>query len=512
MVRRFLVQSVCSLLRRASTLACALILAPLAAQAGELVQEQGQTFDCAATLTGTIGAGDLDQIRRASSQRQFSGDRPLCLNSEGGSFDEAIRIADYLYEQGISTAIDDGAKCLGSCAFAFLGGSNRDGGAPRLPDKTLHLNAELGFATPNLTAAGADPQAIIAEAMKAAGEILSRADRFDMTADFAARVLSVPASDVLYVRRIDEARALGLTLQGYQPPSSLTDEMVTRACILEDAEFDPANTRPEKSVYDNRVLRESGAMTHRKATYLIEAIIDGVPSWRACLVELDNAGRSVTDPTPFIRLRTSKEWTEGGNPSLRQVQTDLVPEPWKEIAYRDIWKLFPAAQTLSDSVRQPSPEATNANIVAAVGSLPPTTRGTEDRLDLLFDDRQEIQNRLTLLGFDTRGADGIFGPGTRAALRDWQDSIGTEPTGFLDGTQRDELIRQSESQYLDFVAEQAREEAERERFTDQGPTFRPRPRINAPAPQPAPEPQRQRVRVCQRGLFGELVNCRIEFR
>ncbi|MGP6088350.1 peptidoglycan-binding protein [Antarctobacter jejuensis] len=498
--------------RSFAALLCATMLAAPAAHAADLLTTPGTTFDCGATLSGVIAAGDLDQIRRINSQRRFSGDRPLCLNSEGGSFDEAIRIADYLYDQGISTAIDEGARCLGSCAFAFLGGSNRDGGAPPLPAKTLHLNAELGFSTPRLSAEGETTQDIVAVAMKAAGQILSRADKFDMSPDFAAKVLSVPASDVLYVRRIDEARALGLTLQGYQPPSSLTDEMVTRACILEDAEFDPGNTSAEKAVYDNRVLRESGAMAHRKATYLVEAIIDGVPSWRACLVELNNAGRSAIDPTPFIRFRTSPEWTEGGNPPLRQVQTALVSESWKEIAYQDIWKLFPASQTLADSVKQPSPEATDAILVAAVGELPPTTRGTEEKLDLRFDDRQEIQNRLTLLGFDTRGADGIFGPGSRAALQEWQESIGTQPTGFLDAAQRDQLFRQSEALYQDFLAEQAREEAERERLANQAPAFTPRPRRTAPAPAPAPEPQRQRVRVCQRGLFGELVNCRIEFR
>lgn len=504
--------SVRSITRRASSLACAFILVPLAASAGDLVQEQGKTIDCATTLTGTIARGDLEKIRQVSRQRLFADDRPLCLDSAGGDFDEAIQIADYLYAQGISTAIDDGAKCLGSCAFAFLGGSNRDGGAPRLPAKTLHLNAELGFSTPSLAAESADPQVIVAKAMKAAGEILSRADQFDMSADFAAKVLSVPASDILYVRRIDEARALGLTLEGYQPPSSLSDEMVTRACLLEDADLDPKASTAEKSVYDNRVLRESGAMAHRKATYLVEAIIDGVPSWRACLVELNNAGRSATDPTPFIRLRTSKDWTRGANPALRQVQTELVAEPWTEIAYQDIWKLFPATQSLSDSLRQPSPEATNAIIVAAVGALPPTTRGTEDRLDLRFSDRQEIQRRLTLLDFDTRGADGIFGPGTRAALRDWQESIGTQPTGFLDAAQRDELFRQSETQYLDFLDKQAREEAERDRQSNQRPLTLNRPRPAVQAPQPEPQPQGQRVRVCQRGLFGELVNCRIEFR
>lgn len=490
----------------------ALALSTTAAMAGDVLTTPGKSFDCAATLTGTIGAGDLDKIRQASRQRLFSGNRPLCLNSEGGAFEEAIKIADYLYDMGISTAIDDGAQCLGSCAFVFLGGSSRASGVttPK-PDKSLHLNAQLGFSVPTLTAAGSDTQAVVEAAMKAASDIVTRAEKFDMSVDFAARILAAPASDILYVRRIDEARALGLTLQGYQPPSSLSDDMVSRACILQDPELDPQNSTPEKSVYDFRVLREKGASAHRKATYLVEAIIDGVPSWRGCMVELNTAGRSAEDPSPFIQLKNSKTWTEGGNPPLRQVQTSLVAEPWTEMANDEIWKLYPATQTLADSVKQPSPEATSANIVAAVGSLPPTTRGTEEALDLRFDDRQEIQNRLTLIGFDTRGADGIFGPGTRAAISEWQESIGTQGTGFLDAAQRDELYRQSETQYLAFLDEKAREEEQRERFNNQAPrSFAPPATQRQPAPQPAP--QGQRVRVCQRNIFGELVNCRIEFR
>ena len=47
--------------------------------------------------------------------------------------------------------------------------------------------------------------------------------------------------------------------------------------------------------------------------------------------------------------------------------------------------------------------------------------------------RQQIQRGLQTAGFDPGGADGLFGPRTRAAIRGWQSSRGSRATGYLDG-------------------------------------------------------------------------------
>jgi membrane-bound lytic murein transglycosylase B len=43
----------------------------------------------------------------------------------------------------------------------------------------------------------------------------------------------------------------------------------------------------------------------------------------------------------------------------------------------------------------------------------------------------ELQERLTALGYDTKGADGIVGPNTRAAIRAFQARAGLTPDGYL---------------------------------------------------------------------------------
>ena len=42
-----------------------------------------------------------------------------------------------------------------------------------------------------------------------------------------------------------------------------------------------------------------------------------------------------------------------------------------------------------------------------------------------------VQKGLTALGFDAGPADGLFSPRTRAAIRDWQEAKGFNPTGYL---------------------------------------------------------------------------------
>lgn len=57
------------------------------------------------------------------------------------------------------------------------------------------------------------------------------------------------------------------------------------------------------------------------------------------------------------------------------------------------------------------------------GSFPPDANG------LTKADRIALQKKLTALGFDTQGVDGVFGPNTLSAIRAYQISRGLPPTG-----------------------------------------------------------------------------------
>jgi membrane-bound lytic murein transglycosylase B len=71
-----------------------------------------------------------------------------------------------------------------------------------------------------------------------------------------------------------------------------------------------------------------------------------------------------------------------------------------------------------------------ADRIAGAGRLqrPPEATGIRLSRELVVD----LQEALSARGHDAGGADGIFGPGTRAALRAWQQAAGQVPDGFPD--------------------------------------------------------------------------------
>ena len=87
----------------------------------------------------------------------------------------------------------------------------------------------------------------------------------------------------------------------------------------------------------------------------------------------------------------------------------------------------------------------------------------ETALNLSREQRQQIQRSLSILDFDTRGIDGIFGAATRTAIRAWQVAQGLAATGYLDADQVNRLGQQAalRAAELEEQARIAREAAER---------------------------------------------------
>lgn len=107
-----------------------------------------------------------------------------------------------------------------------------------------------------------------------------------------------------------------------------------------------------------------------------------------------------------------------------------------------------AAESRLDALNQ-SPEA--------------RAEAAEAGLGLNRDARREIQRNLTILGFDTRGVDGIFGRGTRAAIAAWQASINQDQTGFLTGNQISRLQIAAAVRARELEEEAARRQEEQDR-------------------------------------------------
>ena len=76
----------------------------------------------------------------------------------------------------------------------------------------------------------------------------------------------------------------------------------------------------------------------------------------------------------------------------------------------------------------------------------------EEALNLSRAMRKEIQERLTILEYDTKGIDGVLGPGSRAAITAWQEKNGFRGTGFVTPDQIAKLAAQTDSKLAAFRA------------------------------------------------------------
>ncbi|MCL7464183.1 peptidoglycan-binding protein [Phaeovulum sp. NW3] len=102
--------------------------------------------------------------------------------------------------------------------------------------------------------------------------------------------------------------------------------------------------------------------------------------------------------------------------------------------------------------------------IAAIEAEPArAAKAAEDGLNLTRDQRREVQQNLTILGYDPKGVDGLFGPASRAAIGRWQAAEGFDPSGFLSREQLTRLAAQGARRAAELEAEAAERRAEQER-------------------------------------------------
>jgi hypothetical protein len=105
--------------------------------------------ECTVKLTGQIVDGDLPKLQEAFAHVNNRMDMAagyLCLDSPGGSYQEGLRIADWMLDQNVFTVIQANNVCLSACALIFMTGGDFEDG--RSLERYLHPTAILGFHAP----------------------------------------------------------------------------------------------------------------------------------------------------------------------------------------------------------------------------------------------------------------------------------------------------------------------------------------------------------------------------
>ncbi|ESQ09638.1 MAG: hypothetical protein N838_25160 [Thiohalocapsa sp. PB-PSB1] len=150
------------------------------------------------------------------------------------------------------------------------------------------------------------------------------------------------------------------------------------------------------------------------------------------LTQQGNAVHSISEPPAAVAPSSGFSQADAGQsapePDISQlVESASSPEELKEVPVTKT-SLAPAALPQPSASATPDPLQRSDRNVEAV---------------LTTSQRCDIQHALRDLGFEPGGVDGIFGPGTERALRQFQRDRGHTETGWLTAQQRDVLLAHS---------------------------------------------------------------------
>lgn len=182
--------------------------------------------ECNYVLEGLIEPGDAEKIAaafRVENTYQPGADYGqlvvLCLNSDGGSFNEAVEISKLFQKSNrtsdLGTMIRKGDRCLSACAIIFMNGRYFAYEVGEFPWRYMHREAELGFHSPSLVF----PESIYdkstvelayADALRSVSSVmhlLVLPNDYDgarwMEPSLLAQMLATPPSEMFYVETID---------------------------------------------------------------------------------------------------------------------------------------------------------------------------------------------------------------------------------------------------------------------------------------------------------------------
>ncbi|PRY24259.1 putative peptidoglycan binding protein [Aliiruegeria haliotis] len=186
--------------------------------------------------------------------------------------------------------------------------------------------------------------------------------------------------------------------------------------------------------------------------------------------ELLEEGRSIPDAIDAAREITGRGFLSRQSAFLPLGEERPIAPPDAAEVERAIWQATRAQDTVAGyrGYLKRYPDGFFADdakkAIDAIQTEPNrVARQSEEALELSRSARREIQQQLTLLGYQPRGVDGIFGSGTRAAITRFQEKAGFPDTGYLDARQIERLSLLAERRQAELEADAARVALEREK-------------------------------------------------
>ncbi|MBO6918397.1 MAG: hypothetical protein JJ858_08205 [Rhizobiaceae bacterium] len=204
---------------------------------------------CKVKLDGVISPGDTDKLtafvknNKIVDLERYDPGYALCLNSAGGSLNEALKLAKYFQNDVVTTVIDQNDACLSACSIAFMFGTEAAGdyiGSKR----AMHFTARLGFHRPSLSipnrADYTDEQ--IDKALKVvldsvvnllieANKVFFGHSQPIMTSDLIEKMFDHEGEDFYEITTVDQVGRWNIDVLGWRPPERMELHHAHNACM-----------------------------------------------------------------------------------------------------------------------------------------------------------------------------------------------------------------------------------------------------------------------------------------
>ncbi|MGX9349698.1 hypothetical protein ACS3QZ_00695 [Shimia sp. W99] len=271
------------------------------------------TNGCMARMEGTIERGDFERFQsfaqqhlKPSNHEEGTGDVVLCLNSPGGSLGEAVKIADYLEQNYVGTAVGDGDKCLSACAVVFMMGTRA-----LIEDftinRSLHVNGTLGFHRPqfSLPSGGSYSAEVVNRsfqlALEATLQFVQLANRMQnyvavpmVEADLMEAMFAHEGEDFFYIDTVGKAGRWKIDVTGFPVPTEVSPREALIACDnlsewltqVPGADLSIATDRDGINYLKSAVARVRVRADDPGDTYFVIGRVDGMGD-RECRVQFD---------------------------------------------------------------------------------------------------------------------------------------------------------------------------------------------------------------------------------
>lgn len=252
-------------------------------------------------------------------------------------------------------------------------------------------------------------------------------------------------TDISVVMNRVTGEVMELTEKAQRPwiNASLDGDLILNPVAIQEPQPQVVAAAPVQPQVQTQAAR--GASTFEEEKFMLELAKDsGDPADYQAYLDLFPQGRFAQ-----IARNAIKRIEDASAPAQPVQQAAVQPVEQEPVAVASV------AVPVNDEAKQKVTRSLAAPLSLAVTDpmrMQVADQNTEVLLNLTRDQKKSVQGRLNAIGINVGGVDGSWGRKTRAGIQQWQVQNGLVGTSYLNATQYQLLVANSEIQYQSWLA------------------------------------------------------------